>query len=116
MANHPLSRYENMCQTLIVLIPRFYNPDRSGNRKEVEQLKLKLTETEIRRLFGGYTVLSCIGWDSLTHVEDSHLRFEVDLSKRAALNRLRDWKRILERRFRQSKIYMKISRAPSYWL
>jgi hypothetical protein len=117
VANRSLSRYENLCQTLTVLIPRFYNPDRSGNRRKVEQLKLKLTETEIRRLFGGYTVQSCTGWDGVTRVEDPHLRFEVDLSKRAAaLDRLRDWKRTLERRFRQTKIYMKVSRAPGYRL
>jgi hypothetical protein len=117
VANHSLPRHENMCQTLTVLIPRFYNPDTSGNRKEVEQSKLELTETEIRSLFEGYTVLSCIGWDGVTRVEDSHLRFEMDISKRAArLDRLRKWRKILEERFRQARIYMKISRAPVRWL
>ena len=117
MANHSLSRRENMCKTLTVLIPRFYNPDTSGNRKEVEQSKLELTESEIRNLFEGYTVHSCIGWDGVTRVEDSHFRFEMDISKRAAtLDRLRQWRKILEQRFRQAKIYMKISRAPVLWL
>jgi hypothetical protein len=117
VANHLLSRHENMCQTLTVLIPRFYNPDTSGNRKKIEQSKLKLTENEIRSLFEGYTVLSCIGWDGVTRVKDSHFRFEMDISKRAAtLDRLREWREILEQRFRQARIYMKISRAPARWL
>jgi hypothetical protein len=117
VASRSSSRYDKMCQTLTLLIPCFYNPDHSGHRKEVEQSKIQLTENEIQQLFGGYTLLRCVGWDGVTRVKDSHLRFEMDLSPQTARARkLREWKQILERRFRQSRIYMKISRAPARWL
>jgi hypothetical protein len=117
VANQSSSRRWKMCHTLTLLIPRSYNPDRQGRRRSVENKKLEQTVSEMRHRFPGYTVLACKGWDGSTRVEDSHLRFEVDLSPtRSQITRLRQWKRILQQRFKQAEIYMKLSTDSGTWI
>jgi hypothetical protein len=117
VANQSSSRRWKMCHTLTLLIPRSYNPDRQGRRRSVESKKLEQTVSEMRHQFPGYTVLACKGWDGSTRVEDSHLRFEVDLSPtRSQITRLRHWKRILQKRFKQAEIYMRLSTGSGTWV
>jgi hypothetical protein len=107
-------------RTLTLLIPRSYNPDTNGGRKQVELSKLVCTLREIRQLFSGYSVQNTEGWyrDSETGEEfrDSHFRFDIDLVVAPSVTEsLRKWKKILEFRFKQREIYMKLSER-AIWL
>jgi hypothetical protein len=107
-------------RTLTVLIPRTYNPDATGVRKRMELSKLVRTFREIRRLFSGYSVQPTVGWyrDENTGkgVRDRHFRFDIDLLvTRSVIETLRKWKNILEVRFEQQAIYMKLSER-AIWL
>lgn len=78
-------------------------------------LKLKLTLHEIRTLFTGYSVTSTRGWNSDDRVRDSHYRFEMDfLETPELIEKIQEWKLVLESRFEQRSIYMALS--PSTWL
>jgi hypothetical protein len=97
-------------RTLTLHIPRFHNPDEYGKRRKCSLSKLKRTLREIRELFTGYSVTSTKGWNSDDRVRDSHYRFEMDfLATPDQLNRIRRWKLLLEGRFEQRSIYMKVS-------
>jgi hypothetical protein len=97
-------------RTLTVLIPRRYNPDQNGVRRKVEISKISTTLREIKLLFSGYSVSSAKGWNRGDNIRDEHLRFEIDLEiTPARLQMLREWKTLLERRFEQRSIYMKLS-------
>jgi hypothetical protein len=107
-------------RTLTVLIPRSYNPDAKGERKRVELSKLVRTFREMRRLFTGYSVQPTEGWyrdpNSGEGVRDRHFRIDVDLPGTPLITEsLRKWKHILEFRFDQRAIYMKISER-AFWL
>jgi hypothetical protein len=107
-------------RTLTVLIPVFYNPTSTGVQMPVERSKHKQTEAEIRRRFSGYSVSSINGWyrsaKDGTEFRDRNLRFEIDVVVTSSLKQfLSAWKKVLERRFRQEAIYMKLS-APSTWI
>ena len=107
-------------RTLTVLIPRNYNPDAKGVRKRVELSKLVITFREMRRLFAGYSVQLAEGWyrdpDSGEGVRDRHFRIDIDLRVTPSVTeRLREWKNILEFRFDQRAIYMKISER-AFWV
>ena len=107
-------------QTLILLLPMFYNVDEEGGRRRVESWKLLQTLAEIRRMFQGYSCSSRTGWfhEEATGEEydDELIRYEIDghFDERAC-RKLRLWKRKLERRFKQRSIYMKLSDAGA-WL
>ena len=106
--------------TLTVLIPLFYNPDRDGARAEVESWRHKETEAEIRRYFGGYSLSLIHGWyrASMTGKEcrDIHLRFEIDVIITLSTKRiLKRWKSVLQRRFMQRSIYMRLSEQ-IFWI
>ena len=104
-----------MC-TLTLHIPRFHNPDERGRRKKCELSKLKITLREVRQLFSGYSVISTKGWNREDRVRDSHYRFEIDfLATTDQLNGIRRWKLLLEGRFEQRSIYMKVS-GRTTWL
>jgi hypothetical protein len=107
-------------RTLTVLIPRTYNPGAMGVRKRVELSKLVRTFREMQRLFSGYSVQPTEGWyrDDATGkgIRDHHFRFDIDLLvTRSVIESLRKWKNILEVRFEQRAIYMKLSER-AIWL
>jgi hypothetical protein len=96
-----------MC-TLVLLLPRFYNPDSTGARRKIELHKWKITIREIERIFPGYQRFRVKGWNREDNVRDHLYRFEVDLfitRKMASL--IRDWKSVLARRFKQREIYIR---------
>ena len=110
----PEARERAILRTLTVLIPRTYNPDVTGVRKRVELSKLVRTFREMRRLFSGYSVQPTTGWylDENTGkgVRDRHFRFDIDLPVTPPIiQSLRKWKNILEVRFDQQEIHMKLS-------
>lgn len=100
-------------QTLIILIPLFYNQNGDAERLAIEPVKVKQTEGEIRRYFTGYSRYQTDGWyrDVQTGEEscDLHLRFEIDDNFTLAdVAFLKKWKQTLEHRFEQRSIYMKL--------
>jgi hypothetical protein len=100
--------------TLTVLLPLYYNPTSDGTREAVETEKLERTEMEIRQRFSGYTRWFVEGWyqNKLTGEEstDHLLRYEIDdLFDQTKLDSLNPWFRVLEMRFRQDVIYVKLS-------
>jgi hypothetical protein len=114
------AREKAILRTLTVLIPRTYNPDATGVRKRVELSKLVRTFREMRRLFSGYSVQPTTGWyrDENTGkgVRDRHFRFDSDLPVTpSVIENLRKWKNILEVRFEQQAVYMKLSER-AIWL
>lgn len=116
----PETRERATLRTLTILIPRTYNPDATGVRKQVELSKLVRTFREMRRLFSGYAVQPTAGWyrddNSGKGVRDRHFRFDIDLLvTRSVIETLRKWKNILEVRFEQQAIYMKLSER-AIWL
>src|SRR5260370_32655423 len=106
-------------RTLTLLIPRRYNADASGTRRRIEWSKLVRTIREMKSFFSGYSSFRTTGWTSdgkPRGIRDHHFRFEMDLvlTSSVVLN-LRTWKRILEDRFQQDSIYMRLS-GPVIWL
>jgi hypothetical protein len=100
--------------TFTVLVPRNYNPDEKGIRRRVELSKLVRTFRELRRLFTGYSVQNTKGWyrdrETGEEVRDRHFRVDVDLLVTPEIaESLREWKHILELRFDQAEIYMRLS-------
>jgi predicted transcriptional regulator len=68
----------------------------------------------MRRLFSGYSVQTTKGWyrdpETGKEVRDRHFRIDVDLLvTRSVTDSLRKWKNILELRFDQTAIYMRLS-------
>jgi len=54
-------------------------------------------------------VTSTKGWNSEDRVRDSHYCFEMDFIETPELiEKIREWKLVLERRFEQREIYMKL--------
>jgi hypothetical protein len=101
-------------RSLVVLIPLYYNPDIAGRRKPVEHHKLQQTEREIQQRFSGYGKSRTEGWywsdPTGKWLVDDLIRYQIDaVYDRAAMNFLKDWKAILERRFEQEAIYMTLS-------
>jgi hypothetical protein len=106
--------------TLTLLIPVYYNPTSNGVVLPVESWKHRQTEAEIRQRFTGYSVSSIDGWyrspKTGEEFHDRNLRFEIDLIVTASLRKsLSGWKIVLEKRFKQRAIYMKLS-APITWI
>jgi hypothetical protein len=103
-------------RTLVILLPTYYNPDALGARKRIEPEKWRATMVEIERFFSGYQRMHINGWNSEDNVKDDLYRFEIDLivspAKVAAILR---WKHVLERRFEQRSIYMRLSER-AFWL
>jgi len=103
-------------RSLTVLLPRYYNPDSRGIRKKIELRKWVITLREIRHLFSGYQRHRVKGWNSEDNVGDDFFRFDVDLIFTPVFaHLLHRWRVILERRFEQRSIYMKISNRVT-WL
>jgi hypothetical protein len=100
-------------QTLVLLVPLLYNPDPSGHRKPIAQFLIDRTIREIQSLFSGYTLIRAMGWywDEVRAegVPDDLVRFELD-GVFTGRDRcvLREWKKRLQRRFKQRYIYMKL--------
>jgi len=96
--------------TLTLHIPRFHNPDEHGRRRKCEFSKLKITLRELRQLFTGYSVAKVRGWTREDGVRDYHYRFDMDfIATVYQLKKIRAWKVVLEDRFEQRSIYMKLS-------
>lgn len=107
-------------RTLMLLIPRSYNPDAQGMRKPVELSKLVRTFREIRQLSSGYSLLHTDGWcrdrNTGKGIRDRHFHFDIDmLVTRSVIEGLLSWKGILERRLEQQSIYMTLSKEIT-WL
>jgi len=107
-------------RTLTIMIPRNYNADDGRQRRRVELSKLVRTMREIRQLFSGYSVQPAEGWyrDKSTgkQYRDKHFRFDIDCFVTPPLSdALRTWKVVLQRRFDQQEIYMRLS-GPAAWL
>jgi hypothetical protein len=102
--------------TLTLCVPLFYNPNDGQQRIAVESWKLLQTEAEIRRLFSGYTRWPAKGWwrdcAHYKEYEDTLIRYEIDGNfDRKMLERIRRWKRVLSRRFRQVEFYFKVAQG-----
>ncbi len=115
-----ISSRASLYVTLVVLIPRFYNPDSEGIRRPVEPEKILETVREIRAQFSGFCRSGLAGWyrDESTNEEftDRLLRFEIDfVPDRRRLVALKSWKRTLERRFEQRSIYFKFMLGVVCW-
>lgn len=100
---------------LTVLIPRSYNPDSRGARRPIELSKFVATVREIRQLASGYSVCPIEGWyrhpATGKGVRDRHFRFDTDLLVGpSVVQKLRNWKMTLERRFNQDSIYMSLTK------
>jgi hypothetical protein len=106
-------------RTLIIHLPLFHNPDASGYRKPIEPRVLKQTLAEIEGLFIGHTAYRVKGWCRSSRPggdSDQHIRFEIDARIGIRQKRLlRAWKEILELRFHQDGIYMRIT-GPIEWI
>lgn len=92
----------------------------NGVTKPVERWKHQVTEAEIRQHFTGYSVSSIKGWyrnaKDGKEFRDRNLRFEIDLAITPAIKRfLHEWKEVLQRRFDQEEIYMRLS-SPITWI
>lgn len=116
----PDARQRAALRTLTILIPRSYNPDARGVRKRVELSKLVRTFQEIRQMTSGYSLQLTEGWyrDGRTGkgVRDRHYRFDVDmLVTPPVVENLRRWRCVLELRFEQQAIYMRLSEE-ALWL
>ncbi len=100
-------------QTLILLLPLFYNPDSKGYRKPISNTLIQRTISEMQRMFSGYTLARVMGWyweeTKSVGVPDELVRLEVDgVFTGDDLRALHEWKRRLRRRFRQDYIYMRL--------
>jgi len=100
-------------QTLILLVPLLFNPDKVGNRKPVSKVLIQRTVCEMHEMFSGYSFLPAKGWywdeAKKMGVSDDLVRFEVDgVFTGSDLHALHDWKKKLRRRFKQSYIYMRL--------
>jgi hypothetical protein len=99
--------------TALILLPRFYNPDRRGKRRPIERQNFKLTGEEVAKKFGGVTIHDSRSrgfWRDrgLVH-EDVLMILEVDIPDTSkARTELTSYVRArLLRRFRQRAIYIK---------
>lgn len=111
-----LPRSRASLRTIILLLPRFRNPDSNGSRQKIELHKWKLTLREIEQFFPGYQRLRVKGWNREDNVRDDLYRFETDLVvTRAKAALIRRWKNVLAARFDQREIYIKISERVA-WL
>ena len=118
--NRAEARERGALRTLTILIPRSYNPDAKGIRKKVELSKLVRTFREMGHLFPGYSLQHTEGWyrdpETGKGVRDRHFRFDIDLLvTQSVIGNLRKWKNILELRFEQRAIYMRLSER-AIWL
>jgi len=98
-------------QTLVLLIPLFHNPLPDGFRKPISKALLLRTMDEMQAMFSGYTLNRAMGWyvDGDSGVSDDLIRFEIDgIFMGHDLRKLHEWKKKLERRFRQDYIYMRL--------
>lgn len=110
------ARHRPALRTLVLLLPRFRNPDSDGSRRKIELQKWKTTLYEIRQTFSGYQVSRVRGWNREDRVRDELYRFEIDLFVTPArVHLIRNWGNVLARRFEQRMIYIKISDAGN-WL
>ena len=92
------------------MLPTFYNPDALGIRKKIEPEKWRLTMAEIKRLFSGYQQVHVNGWNREDNVTEELYRFEIDLVVTPAIVALiRRWRLVLQLRFEQRVIYMRLS-------
>lgn len=113
---HNQSQGQPDLRTLTILIPRYYNPEPNGTRNKIEWHKLRLTLAEIHLLFPGYTVAPTKGWNREDNVRDEHLKFQVDfVLTPSTWESICAWKKMLERRFHQRAMYMKVTNG-SVWL
>ena len=103
-------------RTLVLLLPRFHNPDSNGARRKIELHKWKKTLREIERIFPGYQRFRVKGWNREDNVRDELYRFEADLViTREIVHLIRQWKTLLASRFKQREIYIKSSERVT-WL
>lgn len=106
--------------SVVVLVPLFYNPDRDGIRRPVEDKKIIQTKRDIRRHFCAGSSSRIGGWwrDDSTGEEfdDELIRFEIDfVPDPQKLNFLKTFKRTLEKRFQQRAIYIRFA-GPVGWV
>ena len=99
--------------SLVLIIPLFYNPDTSGRRRPVETAKLDRTKAEIEAWFGGYTAYRANGrgQDAFSgkRSADTNIVFSIDAPpEQLEISRLRKWRRALETRFDQDRIWMTV--------
>lgn len=102
--------------TVLLRLPLFYNPDTSGHREPVEEVKFLDTAEEVARQFGGGTLFVFrhdpprgFWWDEGFVDRDVLALVEVDVPD---TTESREWLRnyardILQERFRQKAIYLK---------
>lgn|ERR1039458_4371717 len=103
-------------RTLVLLLPRFRNPDAAGSRRKFELHKWKATLREIKEIFPGYQRFPVKGWNPVDHVRDDLYRFETDLFVTPAIAKMiRRWKPVLKRRFEQREVYVRICNGVT-WL
>ncbi len=106
-------------QVLVILLPRYYNPDGNGKRVPVERSAFEQTFAEIRQYCSGFRLYEGQGWCHGLRFRgdfDEHIRIEIEaVLSDADVVFLKNWKRQLEIRFRQDSIYMSLY-GPVSWL
>jgi hypothetical protein len=97
-------------RTVTVLFPLIHNPNKLGVRLPVSFGKIWKTLKEIQGRFSGLTLSMEIGWCVKDCTWDLHLRVDIDTEITTELEHyLTWWKGVLQDRFRQRAVYMKLS-------
>lgn len=106
-----------MMITALILLPLFYNPDKKGNRKPIEEEKFLTTANEIAQQFGGGVLWMYrdsppegFWWDKGIVDRDQLCFIEVDVADdEESRSRLRSYvSNVLLKRFKQKAIYIKL--------
>lgn len=96
-----------------ILLPRFYNADKSGKRKKVESDKIIETLDEIEKKFGGYTLNdipisgSWIDPKTKESIKDNHRSIWVSSQNTSkSKDEFKQFKELWKTRFDQKDITM----------
>jgi hypothetical protein len=102
--------------TITLHIPLIQNPNRYGIRMPMSFGKIRKTIQELQARFSGFTLSFRLGWCADDRIWDPHLCVNFDaeltLDVQCFIGR---WKKMLEGRFSQRSIYMKLS-SPIRWV
>jgi hypothetical protein len=102
--------------TITLLIPLLQNSNKLGIRFPTSPRKIRQTLRELQAHFSGFTLSFGLGWCADDEMWDPHLCVDFDAESTLDLQRyIVWWKKLLEDRFHQRSIYMKLS-SPISWV
>jgi hypothetical protein len=102
--------------TITLHIPLIQNPNKYGIRMPMSLGKIRTTLRELQARFSGFTLSFRLGWCADDRMWDPHLCIDVDTQATVEVERdIQHFKNVLEHRFQQRSIYMKIS-SPIKWV